>query len=260
MPGKILRFDTLPSTQDYALELARNSQDREWVAVVAGSQTKGRGTAGAQWYSPAGQNLYFSLVIRPPDTMLAQVPYQSTVCPRRPMSDTAVINHVAALAVVGVLSGYGLAARIKWPNDVQIGGKKICGILSSAGSDLRGDGFVVCGVGLNVNTEEFPLGLSEHATSMRIVTERVVDKDKLLLELLAALKARFRLLFESGFGGQMREYVPLMAQLGGTYTDGAGTVVGKIEGISEKGWLLVRCADGVKAVCPHNRNAVGANP
>ena len=230
---KILRFDALPSTQDHAIELARNAEEREWSAVVADSQTKGRGTGGNEWYSPAGKNLYFSLIAWPPEDMAAP----------------GAINHAAALAVAGTLSCYGLACRIKWPNDVQAGGKKICGILSASGLNRRGDSFVVCGVGLNVDTEEFPSGLSERATSMKIMTGQSVDKDELLMKLLAALKARFRRLFKSGFSGEVREYVSLMAQLGDTYTDGAGKAVGTIEGINEKGRLLVRSPNGVEAVC-----------
>ncbi|MEK7721296.1 MAG: biotin--[acetyl-CoA-carboxylase] ligase [Elusimicrobiota bacterium] len=231
--SKIFRFETLPSTQDYAVKLARNAEDREWTAVAAGSQTKGRGTGGTGWYSPAGQNLYFSLTAWPPAVM----------------ADLAVINHVAALAVVEALSGYGLACRIKWPNDVQAGGKKICGILSTSGLNRRGDGFVVCGVGLNVDTQEFPAGLSELATSMKILTGQSADKEELLCKLLAALKRRFRLLFKSGFAGEVREYVSLMTQLGDAYTVGAGKVAGRIAGISEKGRLLVKYPSGVEAVC-----------
>lgn len=238
---KILRFDTLPSTQDRAVELARNGKESEWVAVTADSQTSGRGTAGKEWYSPAGCNLYFSLIMRPPESM----------------ADTAVINHSAALAVAGELSGYGIACRIKWPNDVQAGGKKICGILSSTAFDGLGGRFAVCGIGLNVNAEKFPPGLSGCATSMFIETGRRVDKEKLLSGLLAALRARLLLLFQRGFSGEVREYISLMAQLGDTYVDGAGRAVGKIEGISEKGRLLVRCSNGVEAVCLPTNNAAG---
>lgn len=235
MPGfKIIRFETLPSTQDYAVELARSGEAGEWTAVTAGSQTKGRGTAGNEWYSPAGQNLYFSVILRPPAVR----------------NGLAVINHAAALAVAEVLSGYGLACRIKWPNDVLAGGRKICGILSTAASDRRGNGFIVCGVGLNVDTEEFPPGLSGLATSIKLATGQSADKDGLLGKLLAALKRRLCRLFQKGFSGEVSEYVSLMAQLGDTYTDSSGKAAGKIEGISGQGWLLVRCPDGVKAVRP----------
>ncbi|MDD5210004.1 MAG: biotin--[acetyl-CoA-carboxylase] ligase [Elusimicrobiales bacterium] len=233
--SKILRFDTLPSTQDYAVELARKAEGREWTAVVADAQTKGRGTGGNDWYSPAGQNLYFSLIAWPAGTM----------------ADPAVINHSAALAAAEVLSGYGINCRIKWPNDLLAGGKKISGILSTSGKNRAGDDFIVCGIGLNVDTREFPPGLSGSATSMELAAGQSPDKEELLRKLLESLKRRFLLLFKSGFAGEVAEYVSLMAQIGDAYTPGKGGPAGTIAGISEKGWLLVKYSGGIEAVRPY---------
>lgn len=233
--SKILSFDTLPSTQDYAVELARNAEHREWTAVAAGAQTKGRGTGTNDWYSPPGQNLYFSLTAWPPEAM----------------ADPAVINHAAALAVAEVLSGYGVACKIKWPNDLLARGKKICGILSTAGVNARGDSFIVCGVGLNVDTQDFPAALSGLATSIKLAAGQSPDKEELLGNLIAALERRFRLLFKSGFAGEVREYVSLMAQIGDAYTPEKGKPAGTIAGISEKGWLLVKYSGGIEAVRPY---------
>ncbi len=233
--SKIIHFDTLQSTQDYAVELAKTTEGRGCTAVVADAQTKGRGTGINDWYSPPGQNLYFSLTAWPPETM----------------TDPAVINHAAALAVAEVLAGYGVGCRIKWPNDLLAGGKKICGILSTSGANRRGDGFIVCGVGLNVDTQEFPPGLSGLATSVKLVTGQSPDKEELLKKLLAALKRRFLLLFKSGFASEVDEYISLMAQIGDTYSAGADKPAGTIAGISEKGWLLVKYSGGVEAVRPY---------
>ncbi len=232
---KILRFDSLPSTQDHAVELAKKTEEPGWLAVVAGAQTKGRGTAGNEWYSPAGQNLYFSLITWPPEGV----------------AEPAVLNHVAALAVVEVLADYGAACKIKWPNDVLAGGKKLCGILSTSGKNKLGVGFVVCGVGLNINTEAFPPGLAGLATSMKLATGKSPDKEELLGKLLAALERRFLLFFKNGFAGEADEYSSLMAQIGDTYSAGAGKPAGTIAGISEKGWLLVKYSGGVEAVKPY---------
>lgn len=231
----ILSFDSLPSTQDRAVELARNAEGREWAAVTAGEQTKGRGTGGNDWYSPRGQNLYFSLIAWPPEGL----------------ADQAVLNHAAALAVAGVLSGYGVDCKIKWPNDLLAGGKKICGILSTSGTNRLGKSFVVCGVGLNVDTEAFPPALSGLATSMKLVTGRGAVKEELLEKLILELRRRFGLLFKNGFSAQLPEYVSLMAQLGDAYTGRGGKADGTIAGISEKGWLLVKYSGGVEAVIPH---------
>lgn len=236
MPApKILRFDSLPSTQDRAVELARKAEGGGWAVIAAAAQTKGRGTGGNDWYSPPGQNLYFSLIAWPPEGL----------------ADPAVMNHAAALAVAGVLAGYGVDCKIKWPNDVLAGGKKICGILSTSGVNEHGESFAVCGVGLNVDTETFPPALSGLATSIKLVTGRSADKEELLEKLLAELRRRFDLLFRNGFSSQLPEYVSLMAQIGDTYTGGAGKPDGTIAGISEKGWLLVKYSGGLEAVIPH---------
>lgn len=239
----IIRFKTLESTQDSAIGIIHSSRAaplrsplsgaaHDWTVVAADCQTKGRGRKGAVWYSPANVNLYFSMITRPPVSV----------------TDVAVMNHTAALSVAHVLSDYGLVCRIKWPNDVQVNGKKICGMLSTSCTDRHGDRHVICGVGLNVNLDGFPQEFSDRATSMLLETGRSFDRDELLGVLLEAIKSRFELLFERGFAREIGNYVSSMIQLGKAYTDVEGSFLGKVEGIDEKGRLLVNNAGELKAI------------
>ncbi|MFH1724334.1 MAG: biotin--[acetyl-CoA-carboxylase] ligase [Elusimicrobiota bacterium] len=229
---KVLRFDDLGSTQDRAVEIARDAGDDAWTTVVADRQSKGRGRKGDAWHSPPGVNLYFSMIARPPDAF----------------EDAPVVNHAAALAVARALSEHGLACAIKWPNDVLVGDRKICGILSRAGGDDKGGRYIVCGVGLNVNVKDFPPELSGRATSMLMETGRAFDREAVLESVLEALRERLELLFERGFASQVDDYLSIMAHVGESYVDAEGEALGEIEGIDRRGRLLVRRGAGSELV------------
>src|SRR5262245_59001114 len=109
----VLRFESLPSTNDIARELAQSGES-EGIAVLARQQSAGRGRQGRSWSSPPDQGLYVSLVLRP-DILPA---------------DSSVITLAAAVAVAETLEqDYRIPPDIKWPNDVMARGRKICGIL-----------------------------------------------------------------------------------------------------------------------------------
>ncbi len=127
--------------------------------VCSDEQTAGRGRRGAVWICPAGEALAFSQIIRPS-------------MPRALWPRVAL---VAGLAVAKTLELHGIAAEVKWPNDVWVHGKKIAGILVESIGDA-----VIVGVGLNVNSVELPSDISRIATSMRLETARDFDREELL--------------------------------------------------------------------------------
>lgn len=147
------------STNDRAGELARAGAGHG-SAVAAGRQTAGRGRKGAAWHCPAGEGLAFSVVLRP----------------RLPLALWPRLSLVAGLVVAIELERLGLAARVKWPNDVLVGARKVCGVLVEAGA-----GFAVVGVGLNVNVGAFPAELAGTATSLQHELGRPVDREPLLV-------------------------------------------------------------------------------
>ena len=172
------RAGTVDSTQERAFALAAAGAP-DGSVVVAETQTAGRGRRGRRWQDEAGASLLVSLVIRP---RLAP--------PAQPL-----LSYAAAVAVVDTLRrATGLEARVKWPNDVLVGGRKVAGILLEAR-----DGVVVIGIGLNVGQQRFPSGLAGRATSVALETGRPEDREAVLAVLLEELDRWRGVLERDGF-------------------------------------------------------------
>jgi len=144
--------------------------------VVADQQSSGRGSQGRQWLSPAGRDLYVSIVARP-SAAFRMLP-----------TLTLAVGLGVALAVdelLGRSTGAGARrATVKWPNDVWLERKKVCGILveaSTVGSEVSA---VIIGIGLNVNRTDFAPDLTAHAGSLRLATGRDLDREHALCTLL----------------------------------------------------------------------------
>lgn len=142
MKADIIWLDRVDSTND---EAKRRISDIDNLSVVSAlEQTSGRGQRGNQWYSAPGQNLLFSIVLKSP-SLIAK--------------DHFALNEMAALSVTDFLSAYGIKAEIKWPNDIYVGQKKICGILienSFLGNAISSS---IIGIGLNINQRNFNVSL-----------------------------------------------------------------------------------------------------
>jgi len=175
---RILTFETIDSTNRVALELAEEGAEHG-LAVLASSQSRGRGRLGKNWNSPAGRGLYCSIVLRP----------------ALEMAEFPRLTFVAGLAVAEAIEAvYSLRAGLKWPNDIYFSGRKCGGILTeSSGLTARTEGrFVVVGIGLNVNTRrsEFPAELQDTATSLYLESGMKMEiralfpriRDELLLQ------------------------------------------------------------------------------
>ena len=149
MENKILYFDKLDSTNTKVRELALSGAESGTV-VVADVQTAGKGRRGRSWESPAGTNIYMSILLKP---NLEPV--------KAPM-----VTLVMAYSVAKVLKGIGFDnIQIKWPNDLILSGKKVCGILTEMELDGTDISHVVVGVGINVNTVDFSEEIVDKATS-----------------------------------------------------------------------------------------------
>src|SRR6266851_2526497 len=146
---KILRFDSLPSTNTEAARQAMQGA-KEGLCIVAREQTAGRGRLQRQWVSPAGAGLYFSIVLRP----------------RIDASLWSLIPLMAALAVHDALmQACKVETDIKWPNDILFAEKKLCGILAET-IDTDGGRAAIVGIGINLTAEAFPAALREVAISV----------------------------------------------------------------------------------------------
>lgn len=177
---QILVFEETDSTND----LARRAGDDglpEGLVIFAESQRAGRGTSGRRWLSPPRQNLLFSVLLRPPE---------ETPSPRWPE-----LTFCAALAVAEAAEQVtGSPARIKWPNDVLLAGRKVSGILLESYQRPPG-GFVVVGIGLNVlqRAEDFDPALRETAGSLAMAapSASVLDRPRVAATVLTRLAAHY---------------------------------------------------------------------
>jgi BirA family biotin operon repressor/biotin-[acetyl-CoA-carboxylase] ligase len=201
----------------------------EGTVVVADTQTHGRGRRGRTWFSPSGRNIYASMILRP-----SMAPSKA---PR--------LTLLAAVAVARTLGrSIGLPARIKWPNDILVKGKKIAGILNEISTEMDVVDYVVAGLGINVNVreDEMPGQIREIATSIRIETGEDVPRTALLCDLLREFEICYARLKTKGFPAIMEQWRDLTDIIGRrVYVDVIGTRhTGTVEMVDDDGVLLLR--------------------
>ncbi len=223
--SEILIFEQTTSTNDIVAHLAR-SRTREGLVVFAESQTKGRGRLGRAWVSPRGKGLWFSVLLRPG-------------FPRSAAARLTVAGSVAVASAIRKTTG--LDARIKWPNDVTIAGKKVAGILTELHAESNEILAAILGIGIDVNCRagEIP---AEIATSLLIETGQPHDRAALAAEVLAALDHFYR----ADFDAVVAEWARLSTTLGRQLlvTVGARRIEGHAQALDSDGALLLRLDDG----------------
>ena len=221
--GRVLLFDGLGSTQDMAIRIARSGAP-EGSLVIARHQTAGRGRQGRSWFSPAGAGLYASFVVRPP----------------APPEHWPVLSVLAGVGLVESLVRAGIAdARVKWPNDCVVGGRKLAGILADAEPD---GGFAVVGVGINACFEgrKVPADLADRVTALDSLLPPGTDIALACARALYDMATTYArslpdLAVEPG------RVAPLL------WTHGearVGDVTGRVTGVTPRGELALTLADG----------------
>ena len=234
--GQVIHFaEEMPSTNDRAKELAEEGA-RHGETVIAERQTAGRGRRGRAWASPKGLNLYLSVVLRP------QLPPQ-----RAPE-----LTLVASLAACDACLQAGVEARIKWPNDVLVGDRKVAGILTELSAEPDLVHWVVLGIGVNLNAgpEDFPEDVRDVATSLAAERGQPVPRALFTAALLASLEQWLDRHAAEGFGpirAAWRERAGTLGREVRVEADG-GELAGVAEDLDESGALLVRTSAGVVCV------------
>jgi len=223
------RLATTTSTNDEAKRGAR-SRAPHGATWLAEEQTAGRGRQGRSWVSPRGENLLFSVLLRI-DCVPSRLP---------------LVAIVAGLAVRDAVAHAAPSAdvRIKWPNDVVVGTKKIAGILVEAITSGRRIEAVVVGAGVNVHTRLFPDDLAERATSVSLVSSEPPDRDVLLERILEGIDHDLHVVLARGLG-MVRARVDAADALRGRGVRNDSGDAGVASGIDDEGRLLVRRDDGV---------------
>lgn len=200
--------------------------------VVADAQEAGKGRRGRRWESPAGRDIYMSLLLRP----------------ELQPSSAPMLTLVMAVSVVRVLRRQtGADIRIKWPNDIVLDGKKLCGILTEMSAELGYIHYVVIGVGINVNQPEFPEEIADRAVSLMQAAGAPVLRAPLIAEVLREFEAYYRIFMATGdLSGMQQEYNRLLVNVGRKVRvlEPGHEYEGCTDGINEKGELLVRREDG----------------
>ncbi len=231
--GRDIRvFQETTSTNDIVDKLGRDGV-REGVAVFAETQSKGRGRLGRNWVSLSGKGLWFSLLLRPP------LPPQSAT----------QITIASATAVVRALKkSTGLQCDVKWPNDILIGGRKLCGILTEMAAELESIKHVVLGIGLNVNFQEtdFPPEIRPIATSLQAETGRSFRRCDIAAALLTELDYDYRRILQGDFEAIANDWEAACTTIGHNIeiVSGPRTVSGRAESLDNEGALLLRTQHG----------------
>ncbi|MBE5876423.1 MAG: biotin--[acetyl-CoA-carboxylase] ligase [Lachnospiraceae bacterium] len=224
-------YQEIDSTNLEAARLATGGA-AEGTLVVAKTQTAGRGRRGRQWDSPEGDAIYMSLILRP----------------QAEAADVSGLTLVMALSVAQALQQLQLGGvQIKWPNDIVLNRKKLCGILTELHMENRCVNDVIIGVGINVNQKCFASEIESIATSILIETGSGMDKDMLIDAVMEAFERNYAIYQKTyDMTNLMEDYQAFLANCNQEVRvlNPKGEYEGIALGINLRGELLVRKQDG----------------
>ena len=201
--------------------------------VVAERQVSGRGRRGRPWHSPKGSGIWMSILLRPKI---------------HPMS-ASMLTLVAAMAVYDAISSRVEGCAIKWPNDIVVDGRKICGILTEMSSELDAIHYVVIGIGINVNTDDFPEDIASVAASMHVVTGAYYKRAQIIADVWKAFETYYDMFLQTeNLSHMVALYNDRLVNMGRkVYIEERGEQYeGIARGIDAEGALLVEKADGTR--------------
>ncbi len=236
-------FKETESTNTIAREIANTVG--EGVVVIAESQTRGRGRLGRKWISPEG-GIWLSIILKPR--------IQPLYAPR--------ITLLAGVAVAKTIRSTGLQARIKWPNDVLINEKKVCGILTEIEAEIDLIDHCVVGIGIdaNVDTESFPEEFRESSTSLKKELGHEINRVEFVQRLLEEFEALYLKFQNEGFPSILEEWRNMSATIGEwvKITTQTKTIYGEAIGVDNEGALILETGEGqlekiVAGNCEHLR-------
>src|ERR1700688_2630820 len=221
---RIDHFFTTDSTNRVALELG-HAGEPEGAVILAEEQTAGKGRAGRTWQSDRAAGIYVTLLVRP---RLAPV-------------QAPLLTMMAGLSArTAIEATTGLAADLKWPNDLMMGGKKVGGILTEMHAEPSQVRFVIVGIGLNVNQEKFPGELGTTASSLRVETGKPQSRLELLVRLLREFENDYNRFLREGPGAVTAKFETVSSYAGGKrvrVTSGTESFAGVTAGLGPEGLL-----------------------
>ncbi len=222
-------FEEVSSTNDVAKELALEGTP-EWTIVVAEKQFNGRGRFDRKWVSPKG-GLWFSLVLRP----------------KISINEAFKLTSLTAVSIVNTLEkDYEIKARIKWPNDIFVNGKKVCGVLTETASTDQVLDYVIIGIGINANnaSSSLPDEIKKNTTSLIAEKGEEIDTEHFLTKLLQQMEEYYRdpVKLDKVIG----EWKRLDSVLGKKVivSEGNESFTGEAVDVDDLGALMVKLSDG----------------
>lgn len=219
-------YETIDSTNTKAKELAEQGSP-SGTLVVADQQVAGKGRRGRSWDSPPNTGIFMTILLKP------------EINPNH----ASMLTLVAALAVAEAINDVtGACARIKWPNDIVIGGKKICGILTEMSAQFDYISNIVVGIGINVHNESFPEEISQVASSLFLECGQKFHRAFIIEKVLEHFEEYYEIFAETeDLTGLMNQYNSLLVNRGANVRvlDPKKPFEGKAMGITKKGELIV---------------------
>ncbi|MFR1707474.1 MAG: biotin--[acetyl-CoA-carboxylase] ligase [Clostridium sp.] len=230
MGRNFIHYDEVDST-NVKCRKECNNNPIEGTVMVAEEQTNGKGRLGRGWISPKGTGIWMSIVLTPKISPI--------VAPRSTL--------IGAAAVYTALKDMGIPVGVKWPNDIVINGKKICGILTEMNAEIERINYVIMGIGINVNMDSFPEELKEKATSLKIELGNEIDRKKLVAAILNNLENYYDDFKNTGDISRVMKVCREGSLLIGKEVriiNGSNEAICTVLDIDDEGELIVRYKDG----------------
>lgn len=230
---KVMYYDETDSTNNRAKDSGEKG-GFHGTLFIADKQNAGKGRRGRAWESPAGKSIYMTVLLRPEITP-----------DKAPM-----LTLVMGLSVAeGIRRVSGVKAEIKWPNDIVINKKKVCGILTEMATEIECVHYVVIGVGINVNQQHFPEEIKEMATSLYNETGNTYKRSELIAAVLEQFEKNYEVFLKAGDLSDVKEvYDSMLVNCGQEVKvlEPGNEYRAVAEGINKAGELIVTLPDGQK--------------
>lgn len=232
--AKVVYYEETDSTNTRAKEAGEKGEEQgcHGTLFVAERQVAGKGRRGRGWESPAGSSIYMTLLLRPP------------VAPARAPQMTLLM---AAAVVEGIRRVTGISCGIKWPNDIVLDGKKVCGILTEMSAEMTCINYVVIGVGINVNQETFPAEIQDRAVSLKQKTGMSIRRSELIAAVLGEFETCYETFLRTEDLSELREaYNRMLVNRGQEVKvlEPGNEYTAYALGINDAGELIVKKGDG----------------
>lgn len=227
----IYHFDELDSTNSYAKSVAEQLEGEGHV-IITEKQINGRGRLGRQWISQNNKGIWMSIILKP----------------KIDIYDVSKITQVAAASVNKAINNLDIHSLIKWPNDIIINNKKVCGILTEMNSEINIINYIIVGIGINVNHDDgdFSEEIKDIATSLKIQTHNKIKRNELVAKILNYFEEYYKEFVQGNFGvtlNMCRENSYVLHKYINIIRNGSITVAKAID-INDNGELVVEYNDG----------------